>query len=81
MASNDVLPPPGFDELPVEERIDYVHGLWDRIAARPGDVPVPDWHREVVAERLAAYRDSPAEGRTWSEVREALLRKLRASSD
>jgi hypothetical protein len=26
-------PPPGFDELSVEEQIDYVQSLWNRIAA------------------------------------------------
>ena len=27
------LPPPGFDELSVEEKIDYLQSLWDRIAS------------------------------------------------
>lgn len=44
------LPPPGFDALSPDEQIDYVQSLWDHIAARPEDVPVPDWHREILAE-------------------------------
>src|SRR2546421_12008768 len=47
------LPPPGFDALSVQEQIDYVQSLWDHIAARPEQVPVPDWHREIIAQRLA----------------------------
>ena len=47
--------PPGFDALSVEEQIDYVQALWDYIAARREAIPVPDWHREILAERLAAY--------------------------
>lgn len=81
MASNLELPPPGFDDLPVEERIEYVQILWDRISAKPGDVPVPDWHRQVVRDRLASYQRSPEDSRPWSEVRDALLRKLRSRSD
>ena len=27
------LPPPGFDDLSVDEKIDYLQSLWDRIAA------------------------------------------------
>jgi hypothetical protein len=38
---------------------------------------VPDWHRQVLDERLAAYRANPDEGRPWQEVRAELLRKLR----
>ncbi len=74
------LPPPGFDELPVEEQIEYVQTLWDRVAAKPEDVPVPDWHQQVVRERLDAYGKSPNTGRPWSEVRDELLRKLRSQS-
>jgi hypothetical protein len=44
------LPPLGFDSLSVEEQIGYVQSLWDHIAARPEQVPVPDWHREVLTE-------------------------------
>jgi hypothetical protein len=28
----------------------------DHFAEHPVDVPIPDWHRQVIAERLAAYR-------------------------
>ena len=78
MTTSVPLPPPGFDDLPVEERIEYVQTLWDRVAAKPEDVPVPDWHQQVVRERLEAYQKSPNVGCPWSEVRDALLRKLRS---
>lgn len=50
-------PPPGFDDLSVEEQIDFVQSLWDRIAATPEQVPMPEWHRRIIRERLEAYRD------------------------
>ncbi len=79
--SQDVpIPPPGFDDLSVNEKIDYVQLLWARIAANPDEVPVPDWHRQVVAERLESYRHAPTQGRAWSDVREDILRKIRDQS-
>ncbi len=48
-------PPPGFDELTVDERIDFVQFLWDRIAATPEQVPLPDWHRRIILERLERF--------------------------
>jgi putative addiction module component (TIGR02574 family) len=69
-------PPPGFDDLSVEEKIDYVQSLWERIAARPDQVPVPGWHSQILKERLKAYRDDLNRGRPWAEVREDLERKL-----
>jgi len=70
------IPPPGFDELSIDEKVRYVEALWDRIAAAPEEVRVPDWHRQLVSERLAEYRSDPRAGRPWREVRDELLREL-----
>ncbi len=70
------IPPPGFDALSIDDKIDYVQSLWDRIAARPEDVPVPDWHREIISERLAAYRDGKDQGKTWEEVEREVTAEL-----
>lgn len=70
-------PPPGFDKLPIDEQIDYTQSLWDRIAASPEQVPVPEWHQHVILERLEAYKANPTAGRPWPEVRTDIERKLR----
>jgi len=68
------LPPPGFDELNINEQIEYVQALWDRIAAKEDRVPVPDWHREILHERLADLQANPNAGRPWEEVRAELVK-------
>ena len=70
------LPPPGFDALSVDEQIDYVQSLWDHIAARPEDVPVPVWHREILAERLAAHRANNDPGAEWEDCEKDLTADL-----
>jgi putative addiction module component (TIGR02574 family) len=70
------IPPPGFDDLSPDEKLEYVQALWDRVSENPDDVPVPDWHREVVTQRLAAYRRGDMTTRSWSDVREDLLTRL-----
>ena len=74
------LPPPGFDELTVDEKLDYVQALWDRITTSESEIPVPGWHREVIEERLAEYRANPEEGQDWKEFSEELLLDLRNTS-
>ncbi len=69
-------PPPGFDDLPVEEQIEYVQALWDRIAAREDPAPVPAWHRAEIDERLAEHEANPEAGRPWEEVEAALRARL-----
>ena len=68
------LPPPGFDELNINEQIEYVQALWDRIAAKEDRVPVPDWHREILDERLADLQANPNAGRPWEQVRAELVK-------
>jgi putative addiction module component (TIGR02574 family) len=76
MTNSPPLPPPGFDELPVEDQIDYVQSLWERIAAKPDQMPVPEWHERVLDERLAARDADPEAARSWEEVRDEIRSKL-----
>ncbi|PYR00808.1 MAG: addiction module protein [Acidobacteria bacterium] len=71
------LPPPGFDDLPVDEQIDYVQSLWDHIAASVDQVPLHEWQQAILEERLAAHRRAPQESRPWEEVIERLQGRLR----
>jgi putative addiction module component (TIGR02574 family) len=70
------IPPPGFDDLTVDEQIDYVGALWDRIAADPGRGPAPGWHREVLAQRRASTEADGDKTRDWAEVRDELLKEF-----
>ncbi len=73
------MPPLGFDALPVEDQIDYVQSLWDRIAATAGQVPLQEWQQTLLEERLAAHRRAPNEARPWEEVIGRVQERLRAS--
>jgi putative addiction module component (TIGR02574 family) len=75
------IPPPGFDDLTLDEQIDYVQALWDRIAARPDAVPVPESHKRVIEERLKEHRENPSDVRPWGEVRERIEKELRDKSE
>jgi len=77
MPKKNPNPPPGFDDLPVDEQIDYVQSLWDRIAASPARVAVPEWHRRIIRERLEAYKANSTAGRLWEEARRDIEHKLR----
>ena len=80
MSQTVELPPAGFDSLSLEEQIDYLQSLWERIAAQPEQVPVPNWHREVLAERLAALSKSPVEGKNWDDFDQELTKDLNDNS-
>jgi len=79
LMSAAVVPPPGFEDLSVEEQVAYVQALWDLIAECPNDIPVPEWQRAIIDERLAEARSPSAAVKPWSEVRADLRARLRAS--
>ena len=71
------VPPPGFDDLSPDEKLGYIQALWDHFSEHPEDVPVPNWHHQIVAERVAAHRRGEVTSRPWSEIRDELLTRLR----
>jgi putative addiction module component (TIGR02574 family) len=66
------VPPPGFDDLSVEEQIEYVQALWDHIAVQPERVPVPDWHREELDRRLDDLEKNPNDSVSWEDLKARL---------
>ena len=59
--------------LPAQERIELVVELWDSLA--PGEIPVPDWQRDLIRDRLAALEKLLPEERSvpWEAVRKRLF--------
>jgi putative addiction module component (TIGR02574 family) len=67
--------PEEFKALSTDERIAYVQALWDFIAQSPDEIPVPEWQKETLKERLAARDNRPKATATWEEVKERVIGK------
>jgi len=67
--------PPGFEQLSKEQQIDYVQQLWDLIIAVPEQIPVPEWHLEIVRDRVSSQ--DATHKNTWNEVKQRLMSKYR----
>lgn len=62
-----------FDALPLEEQLDVVQTLWERIARKPDSLPTPEWHLQIVRDRLAAHVNGSEGSVDWAEFRKELL--------
>jgi hypothetical protein len=60
----------------VDEKLDYLQSLWERIAGGAVTIPVPDWHHEIVRERLEDRVATPDAGEDWAVVRDRIRKKL-----
>ena len=77
MENTSIPEPPGFNELSKQEQIRYLQELWNRIADRPGELPVPESHLALAEERLASYRRDPDQARPAHEVLDRLAKRSR----
>lgn len=59
--------------LPAQERIELVVELWNSLA--PGEIPIPDWQRDLIRDRLTALEDVLPEERSvpWDAVRKRIF--------
>ena len=60
--------PPGFAKLSKAQQVRYLQELWDRIAERPGELPVPESRLELAEQRLTEYRRDSSHARSAYEV-------------
>ncbi len=65
------------DSLSVPEKLALMERLWADLSRRPADVPAPDWHGDVLAERLAAVRDGKTTFVDWDDAKKRLRDRLK----
>lgn len=59
--------------LPAHERIELVAELWDSLA--PAEIPLPDWQRVLIRDRLAVLEHLPPDERSipWEAARKRIF--------
>jgi putative addiction module component (TIGR02574 family) len=60
------------DALSTREKLALMERLWEALSRNPSDVPSPDWHGAVLAERIAAVREGRSKFIDWEEAKERL---------
>jgi len=57
------------DKMSLAEKLEAMEAIWADLSQTPSQVPIPDWHREV----LKTLRESPATWLDWEQVKASLL--------
>ncbi len=60
------------EQMSLEERLQAMELLWASLARTPDSVPSPDWHREVLARRVAKVDRGEGEFLTIPQLKERL---------
>jgi len=64
------------DALNTSEKLALMERLWEALSQRPADVPSPEWHGAVLAERIAAIREGRSTFIDWEEAKERLRARI-----
>lgn len=56
-------------ELSPAERLRLAEALWDSLASNPDQVAIPQWHKELLDERLKELDQDGSDGSSWPEVK------------
>jgi putative addiction module component (TIGR02574 family) len=62
--------PPDLARLTTVEKMALIDLLWQSIPE--SEIPIPEYHRRLIAERIAEFEADPDEGQDWEEVKAEL---------
>ena len=64
------------DTLSIAEKLLLMERLWADLSRRPSDVPIPEWHGDILAERQAAVREGRTSFVEWEAAKDRLRERL-----
>jgi putative addiction module component (TIGR02574 family) len=64
------------ESMTLTEKLALMERLWSNLSRRPEEIPSPEWHGEVLAERIAAVREGRTEFVDWDAAKKRLRDRL-----
>lgn len=62
-------------QMPLAEKLALFETLWSELSSEPGQVEIPQWHKEILDERLQAAERGEIEVIDW-QVAKAQIRDM-----
>ena len=64
-------------QMSLPEKVALLETVWSEIAADPGQVEVPQWHKDILDERDLALNEGRATVLEWDEAKRQIERATR----
>jgi putative addiction module component (TIGR02574 family) len=65
------------EQMSTAEKIALMERLWDDLSRRPEELTSPEWHGQVLAERIAAVREGRTDFVDWGDAKKRLNDRLK----
>ena len=59
-------------QLPFGEKLQIMEAIWEDMRAQAEQVPVPQWHRDLLDERRKAVEEGREELLDWDSIKDSL---------
>lgn len=63
------------DQMTLEEKLSAMEALWDDLCQHEDDVPVPQWHKELLDERERLIERGSAQFTDWETVKKRIAER------
>ena len=61
------------DQMTVAEKLRIMEELWDDLRTRAEDVPMPQWHKDLLDERERLIETGEAQFDDWDSARKRII--------
>lgn len=59
-------------QLPLTEKLQIMEAIWDDLRAQADQIPVPQWHKDLLDERRKAVEEGREEVLDWDSIKDSL---------
>lgn len=64
------------DQMTLQEKLQAMEALWDDFCQREEDVPVPQWHKDILDERQRLIEQGHAEFIDWETAKKQIADEI-----
>ena len=62
------------DQMTIAEKLRFMEELWDDLRARAENVPVPQWHKDLLDERERLIETGEAKFSDWETAKQRITK-------
>lgn len=63
-------------QMSVTEKLGLMEALWDELCRREEEIPVPDWHKELLDERQRQIEEGKATFTDWETAKQRIAKRI-----
>ena len=64
------------DQMTLQEKLQAMEALWDDLCQREEEVPVPQWHKDILDERQRLIEQGQAEFIDWETAKKQIADEI-----